>query len=144
MIGLLRARKDEVFDQMHPEAYTYETLGGNNSRIALKELLEEHPEHHNDVQYTKRLVSVYSSNLSDEQAQLLAVKHNRQQSFVHTTTTQDKVSSRVYTLHLLTIIFYNKSHESIYNKLVCQDCNVFKQGKFHNRLFKRRLWTDRK
>ena len=79
---------------MHPEAY--DTLGGNNSRIALKELLEEHPELHNNVRYTKRPVSVYSSNLSDEQAQLLALKHNRQQSFVHATTTQDKVSSRVY------------------------------------------------
>lgn len=94
MIGLLRVRKDEEFDSIHPEAYTYETLGGNNSRVALSELLDEHPNLRTDNRYTNRVVSVYR-NLSDEQALLLAVKHNRQQSFVHSTTTQDKVCRQV-------------------------------------------------
>lgn len=91
MIGLLRMRGDEEFDQLHPEAYTYETLGGNNSRVALLELLQEHPELCSDHRYRKRMVSVYWG-LTDDQAQLLVVKHNRQQSCVHSTTTQDNVT----------------------------------------------------
>lgn len=91
MIGLVCLRTGEEFDRLHPEAYTYETLGGNNSRTALSELLQENPELTADPRYTKHMVSVYC-NLSDEEAQLLGVKHNRQQSFVHQTTTQDKVS----------------------------------------------------
>ena len=39
LIGLFRANQDENFDHLHPEAYTYETLGGNNSRLALSEHL---------------------------------------------------------------------------------------------------------
>lgn len=90
MIGLVRLQPGVVFDKLHPEAYTYETLGGNNSRTALAELLEENAELASDPRYSKRMVSVYC-NLSDEESQLLAVKHNRQQSFVHQMTTQDKV-----------------------------------------------------
>ena len=90
LIGLLRANQEETFDHLHPEAYTYETLGGNNSRLALSELLQENPDLRSEPKYTKRLVSVYR-NLSDEEAQLIGVKHNRQQSFVHHMTTQDKV-----------------------------------------------------
>ena len=90
MIGLLCMSGDEEFDQLHPEAYTYKTLGSNNSRVALSQLLQEHPELCSDSRYRKQMVSVYQG-LTDDQAQLLAVKHNRQQSYVHSTTTQDKV-----------------------------------------------------
>lgn len=51
MVALLRLRKDEEFDHLHPEAYTYETLGGNNSRTALSELLQENPELATDSRY---------------------------------------------------------------------------------------------
>ena len=90
MIGLVRLQPGVEFDNLHPEAYTYETLGGNNSRTALAELLEENEQVKADPRYSRRLVSVYC-NLTDEEAQLVAVKHNRQQSFVHQMTTQDKV-----------------------------------------------------
>lgn len=90
MIGLVRLQPGVEFDNLHPEAYTYETLGGNNSRTALAELLEENEQVKADPRYSRHLVSVYC-NLTDEEAQLVAVKHNRQQSFVHQMTTQDKV-----------------------------------------------------
>ena len=85
----IRVSAEEDFDSLHPEAYTYETIGGNNSQAALTELVQEKPDLATDIRYTKRMVSVYR-DLTTEQAQMLAVKHNRQQSFVHTTT-QDKV-----------------------------------------------------
>ena len=90
MIGLVCQGEGEEFDAKHPESYMYETLGGNNSRTALVELLKENPALKDDKRFSHRMVSVYS-NLTDEEAQLLAVKHNRQQSFVHSMTTQDKV-----------------------------------------------------
>ena len=90
MIGLLVIPEGETFDKFHPEAYMYETLGGNNSRTALHELCRERPELASDDRFTRRMVSVYT-NLSDQEAQYLAVKHNQQQSFVHQMTTQDKV-----------------------------------------------------
>jgi hypothetical protein len=90
IIGHIRLPEGETYDEKHPEGYLYETLGGNNSRTALKELLEENPELTKDDRYCKRSVSVYY-NLSDEEAQFLGMKHNRQQSFVHQMTTQDKV-----------------------------------------------------
>lgn len=94
IIGLVRLHSTEEFDRLHPEAYTYETLGGNKSRTALAELLSENVELASDSRFSKRMVSVYC-NLSDEEAQLLAVKHNRQQSFVHHMTTQDKVCTNM-------------------------------------------------
>ena len=90
MIGLLTLGDGEVFDRLHPEAYTYETLGGNNSRTALTQLCREREDLAADEWYVRRMVSVYI-NLTDEEAQYLAIKHNRQQSFVHQMITQDKV-----------------------------------------------------
>ena len=68
----------------------YETLGGNNSRTALSELCSERADLAEDQRYTRRMVSIYV-NLTDEEAQHLAIKHNRQQSFIHQMITQDKV-----------------------------------------------------
>ena len=90
LIGLLVLPEREVFDKLNPDAYMYETLGGNNSRTALDELCRERPELASNLRFSTRMVSVYT-NLSAQQAQYLAVKHNRQQSFVHQMTTQDKV-----------------------------------------------------
>ena len=90
MIGLLTLNDGEIFDRLHPEAYSYETLGGNNSRTALTELCNERQDLAADERYVKRTVSIYI-NLTDEEAQYLAIKHNRQQSFVHKMITQDKV-----------------------------------------------------
>ena len=101
MIGLVHLPPGVAFDNLRPEAYTYETLGGNNSRTALAELLEENADLKTDPRYSRRLVSVYC-NLTDEEAQHLAVKHNRQQSFVHQMTTQDKVWICMLCIFILT------------------------------------------
>lgn len=90
MIGLVFLIDGEQFDQQHPEAYSYEVIGGNNSRKALQELIEEHPHLASEKPYCQWPVSVYS-NLTDEQAQHLAIKHNRATHFTHAMTTQDKV-----------------------------------------------------
>ena len=90
MIGLVFLTNGEQFDRQHPEAYIYEVIGGNNSRKALQELIEEHPHLASEKPYCQWPVSVYSS-LTDEQAQHLAIKHNRATHFTHAMTTQDKV-----------------------------------------------------
>lgn len=82
MIGPVHLPPGVAFDNLRLEAYTYETLGGNNSRSALAEQLEN-ADLKTDPRYSRRLVSVYC-NLTDEEAQHLAqhlaVKRNHQQS----------------------------------------------------------------
>ena len=87
IVGVVQLRRDEIFDSRHPQGYIYETIGGNNSRIALQELVKEHP---NMDCFKTRLVAVYVG-LSDEEALRVASKHNRATSFTHSMTTQDKV-----------------------------------------------------
>ena len=41
IIAIAKLRDDEQFDSKHPEAFTYETIGGNHSRIALRQLAQE-------------------------------------------------------------------------------------------------------
>lgn len=89
IIGVVRLGDGEQFDRSHPEAYVYETIGGNHSRIALKELLTS-----NDnlpQSYRFRTVSVYQNNISDEEAQHLALRHNRATEFTSKMSTQNKV-----------------------------------------------------
>ena len=90
MIAIVRLRDDEQFDSKHPEAFTYETIGGNHSRIALQQLLNENDNLRQDPQFSSRRVSVYS-RMTDEQAQHLALRHNRATDFTCKMTTQDKV-----------------------------------------------------
>jgi len=89
MIRLL-LEEEEDFDKLHPEAYTYEIIGRNNSRCALELIHKEHPELATDSNFHTRPVSVYQ-NLTDDEAQYLAVKHNRATDFTHKMTTQDKI-----------------------------------------------------
>lgn len=89
MIRLL-LEEEEDFDKLHPEAYTYEIIGGNNSRCALELIHKEYPELATDLNFHTRPVSVYQ-NLMDDEAQYLAVKHNCATDFTHKMTTQDKV-----------------------------------------------------
>ena len=70
LVATVRLLDDEQFDTKHPEAYTYETIGGNHSRIALTQLLKEKKELALDPKFFNRRVSVYT-RLSDEQAQHL-------------------------------------------------------------------------
>ena len=52
-------KESEVFDSKLKEAYLYYTIGGNHSRQALQELLEEKRHLKNNRQYTHRLCAVY-------------------------------------------------------------------------------------
>ena len=70
--------------------HAYETIGGNHSRIALAQLLNEKKELALDPKFFNRRISVYT-RLSDEQAQHLAHRHNRATEFTSKMNTQDKV-----------------------------------------------------
>lgn len=72
--------------------YQYETLGGNNSRVALQALSNENDSH---PAFRTRLVSVYSG-LNDDEAIRLAAKHNKTTSFFHEMSTWDKVKKCCY------------------------------------------------
>lgn len=78
---------DETFDESKKEMYQYETLGGNNSRVALQALSNEENSH---PAFRTRLVSVYNG-LNDDEAIRLAAKHNKTTSFYHEMSTWDKV-----------------------------------------------------
>ena len=86
IVGLVQLQDGEEFVEDHKESYLYETLGGNNSRVAMQELLKEE-----DLQFRTRLVSVYC-HLTDNQALRLASKHNLATSIQIDITTSDKVS----------------------------------------------------
>ena len=88
IVGIPVLSSQQEFDQKHPNYYKYETIGGNHSRIALQELLDEYP---CDQRYKSRQVAVYSG-LTNDQALKLAARHNQATSFTHVVTTQDKVS----------------------------------------------------
>jgi hypothetical protein len=86
VVGLVQLQDEEEFQEERRESYLYETLGGNNSRVAMQELLKEE-----DLRFRTRLVSVYC-HLTDNQALRLASKHNLATSVHHDMTTSDKVS----------------------------------------------------
>ena len=91
VVGLVQLPDGEGFQEDQKETYLYETLGDNNSRVAMQELLDEE-----DLRFRTRLVSVYS-HLTDSQALRLASKHNLATSIHHEMTTSDKVSG-IYTV----------------------------------------------
>ena len=93
-VATVRLLDDEHFDTKHPEAYTYEMIGGNHSRIALTQLLKEKKELALDPKFFIRRVSVYT-RLSDEQAQHLAHRQNRATEFTSKMNTQDKLHTRI-------------------------------------------------
>lgn len=98
IIGVVRLKQDEVFDKKQPEAYVYETIGGNHSRIALNQLLETN-KNLSDV-YRFRMVSIYDSSITDEEAQHLSLRHNRATEFTNKMLTQDKVSRAMCIRHV--------------------------------------------
>lgn len=89
IIGVVHLKDDETYDKKHPEAYVYETIGGNHSRIALNELMESHKDLPNTYRF--RTVSVYNSTITDEEAQHMALRHNRATEFTNKMLAQDKV-----------------------------------------------------
>ena len=81
----------EHFDPKVKEGYVYETIGGNNSREALQQLMKDKPELCDNRLFTHRLCSVYSK-MDTKLALRLASKHNRATNFSHDMTTWDKVT----------------------------------------------------
>lgn len=90
IIGSVHLQEHDKFDKNHPEAYVYETIGGNHSRLALQSLLKARSDL--SEAYRFRIVSVYDSTITDEEAQHLALRHNRATEFTNKMLTQDKVS----------------------------------------------------
>ena len=89
--GLLELKKGEVFNKDECDTYVYECIGGNHSRLAHQQILEENPDLNTDRHFSHRSVSIYV-NLTEEQAQHLAHRHNRTTEFINVMTTQDKVT----------------------------------------------------
>lgn len=85
IVGLVCLRSGEEFDGKHPNSYKYQTIGGNNSRVALQGLSKKYPD-----KYQTRLVAVYVG-LTDDLVLRLAATHNRATDFTHSMKTQDKV-----------------------------------------------------
>ena len=83
-------KEGDEFAERYKEAYKYQTIGGNHSRVALHEILQEHPGLSQQRNYTHRLCSVYSV-MPTQLALCLASKHNRASTFCHEMTTWDKV-----------------------------------------------------
>lgn len=88
IVGLPVLQEGQVFDKKHANSYFYETIGGNHTRVALQEMIEENP---SDKRYKSRQVAVYLG-LTDQQVLSLAARHNRATDFSHAMTTQDKVT----------------------------------------------------
>ncbi len=83
-------KEGDDFNEKYKEGYMYQTIGGNHSRVALQEILQEHPELGQKRNYTHRLCSVYSK-MAPKLALCLASKHNRASTFCHDMTAWDKV-----------------------------------------------------
>ena len=92
LLCLVRLKSDEEFDEKIKEGYIYDTIGGNNSREAIQQLLSENPGLKKNRLYSHRLCSVYKRMPTDISLRL-ASKHNRAAGFTHDMTTWDKVST---------------------------------------------------
>ncbi len=94
ILCLVCLKDGDEFVEKYKEAYVYHTIGGNHSRQALQELLEEHPIFNQKRIYTHRLCSVYGK-MPRNLALRLASKHNRAGTFHHDITTWEKVKNCV-------------------------------------------------
>lgn len=86
IVGVVIVGSEEQFESKHPSSYKYETIGGNNSRIALQELMED-----NSHQFFKTRMAAVYIGLSDDLALRLVPKYNKAIDFTHSMTTQDMV-----------------------------------------------------
>ena len=92
MACIVQMKEEDRFDAKLKEGYLYETIGGNNSREAYQQLLEENPEPKKKKVFSHRLCSLYS-RMERRLALSLASKHNRATAFCLETSTWDKVHS---------------------------------------------------
>ena len=98
MLCIVSLESGQQFNANIKEAFKYHTIGGNNSREALQQLLNEHSELKKEKVFTHRLCSVYSP-MDTTLALRLASKHNRATAFIHEMTTWDKVCFMVRFLY---------------------------------------------
>jgi hypothetical protein len=103
LLCIVRLKDGEEFDENVKEAYSYETIGGNNSREALQQLLAENPELKRKKTYSHRLCSVYTK-MPQALALRLASKHNRASGITHDMCTWDKVSQLAIFHNPLTLV----------------------------------------
>ena len=99
ILCMVNLKEGDRFEERFKEGYVYQTIGGNHSRKALQELVQDHPELSQKRNYTHRLCSVYS-NMPTQLALCLASKHNRASTFSHEMTTWDKVNTILMILYM--------------------------------------------
>ena len=126
LVGLVALNSGDTYDNRHPNSYQYETIGGNNSRIALQELAAQFPD---NKCFKTRLVAVYV-RLTDEDALRLASKHNRATSFTHSMTTQDKVRdpcvcSLLTLLSMLLVVDLVHACDTVHIVIIILYCLIF-------------------
>ena len=92
ILCIAEIEKGSSFNQTLKEAYSYITIGGNHSRQAFQELLDEDKTLINKRLYSHRLCSVYLP-MNRQLTSRLAFKHNRATAFSHRMTSWDWVST---------------------------------------------------
>lgn len=92
----------QEFDPQLKDGYQYTTIGGNNSREALQQILLEKPYLRDNRLYSHRLCSVYKP-MNSTLTLRLASKHNKATSVSHDMTTWDKVCNYVFCIKLATV-----------------------------------------
>lgn len=98
LLCIVKLKDEDDFDEKLKEGYMYETIGGNNSREAIQQLLRENSLLKKKKIFSHRLCSVYSP-MTAELALRLASKHNRAAGFIHDMTTWDKVSPTIIIIY---------------------------------------------
>ena len=84
------------FKENMKDIYSYITVGGNHSRQAFQEILEEREDLRHNRSFSYRLCAVYSP-MKKELVRRLAFQHNRAAAFHHKMTTWDWVSCLCFT-----------------------------------------------
>ena len=91
ILCIVELAQNEIFNKALKDSYHYITIGGNHSRQAIQELVNERRELQRNKLYTHRLCAVYEP-MELSLAKRLASKHNRATSFTHEMTSWDWVS----------------------------------------------------
>lgn len=90
ILCIVKLEDSEVFNINTKEGYKYETVGGNHSRQAIQELLNEKPDLQNRRHFTHPLCSVYRP-MDNKLIRRMASQHNRATAYCHEMTTWDLV-----------------------------------------------------
>ncbi|XP_065902406.1 uncharacterized protein [Dysidea avara] len=122
------------FKENMKDIYSYITVGGNHSRQAFQEILEEREDLRHNRSFSYRLCAVYSP-MKKELVRRLAFQHNRAAAFHHKMTTWDwvkKLEERmIYFLASLPVRSFEKLSMiyDLYSKGQTKDQNVSKSVK---------------